>query len=115
MAGLCSRLMAITIWGTKANGGKYAAISALTNIPATLFATLVYEVIFTDSSRGMSPNYQISFHYTTFFLVLPTAQQDFLNGHKAHLNHKNLDFSQRISSASHGSTEKASFQVMDGV
>ncbi|KIJ51080.1 hypothetical protein M422DRAFT_245059, partial [Sphaerobolus stellatus SS14] len=49
---LGGRLMAITVWGTKANGGAYAAIAALTNIPATLFATLVYELIFIDSSRG---------------------------------------------------------------
>ncbi|GJJ08641.1 hypothetical protein Clacol_002860 [Clathrus columnatus] len=95
---LGARLMAITVWGTKANGGTYAAISALTNIPATLLATFVYEVFFTDSSR-----------------VLPMAQQDFLNGHKAHLDHKKLDPSQRITSSTHGSTEKASFQAVDGV
>ncbi|KAF8515769.1 putative aquaporin 2 [Hysterangium stoloniferum] len=73
-----ARLMAITIWGTKANGGAYAAIAALTNIPATLLASLVYELIFTDSSR-----------------VLPRAQQEFLNGHKAHLDHKALNPDQR--------------------
>lgn len=48
--------MAISVWGTKANGGTYAAIAALTNIPATLFATLVYELVFWDSSRGMYPS-----------------------------------------------------------
>ena len=44
--------MALTIWGTRAAGGKYAAIAALTNIPATLAATLFYELILIDSSRG---------------------------------------------------------------
>lgn len=93
-----ARLMAITIWGTKANGGKYAAISALTNIPATLLATLVYEIVFTDSSR-----------------VLPMAQQDFLDGHKAHLDHVNLGTGNPVNSTNHSSTEKASLNVMEGV
>ncbi|KAF8508530.1 aquaporin-like protein [Hysterangium stoloniferum] len=68
------RLFAITIWGTRANGGAYAAIAAVTSIPATLFATLVYELVFTDSGR-----------------VLPRAQQEFLNGYNARLNHKSLE------------------------
>jgi len=46
------RMMAIAIWGSKANGGAYAAIAALTNILATVVALLVYEGIFADSSRG---------------------------------------------------------------
>ncbi|KAF8528335.1 aquaporin-like protein [Hysterangium stoloniferum] len=96
-----ARLMAITIWGTKANGGAYAAIAALTNIPATLLATLVYELVFTDSSR-----------------VLPRAQQEFLNGHKAHLDHKSLEEHLKASTvarSSHGSTEKAEFQNAEHV
>ena len=36
----------------KASGGKYAALAALTNIPAMLFAALLYEIFLTDSSRG---------------------------------------------------------------
>ncbi|KAF8583721.1 aquaporin-like protein [Ramaria rubella] len=67
---LGGRFMAMTVWGKAASGGTYAAIAALTNIPAMLLATLVYELILTDSSR-----------------VLPRAQQEFLNGHKAHLDH----------------------------
>jgi len=78
--------MAITVWGTKANGGAYAAIAALTNIPATLFATVVYELIFYDSSR-----------------VLPPAQQAFLSGHKAHLEHKHLTPEQQSHAANNGS------------
>lgn len=47
-----ARLAALCIWGTKAAGGPYAAIAALVNIPATLFARFTYEMMFTDSSRG---------------------------------------------------------------
>jgi len=46
------RMMAVAIWGSKASGGAYAAIAALTNILATFVALIVYEAIFTDSSRG---------------------------------------------------------------
>ncbi|KDQ59275.1 hypothetical protein JAAARDRAFT_128206 [Jaapia argillacea MUCL 33604] len=49
---LGGRLMALTIWGTKASGGTYAAIAALTNIPAMILAATCYEFFFTDSSRG---------------------------------------------------------------
>jgi len=48
------RLAAITIWGTKASGGTYAALAALTNIPAMLFGVLLYEVFLADSSRVIS-------------------------------------------------------------
>jgi len=63
------RLFAISHWGLKgkseiyrnknfanripAGGGRYAAIAALTNIPATLFAVFLYEIFLTDSDRGM--------------------------------------------------------------
>ncbi|KAI0300944.1 aquaporin-like protein [Russula brevipes] len=46
------RLAAIAIWGTRASGGKYAALAALTNILATVVAYSFYEFIFKDSSRG---------------------------------------------------------------
>lgn len=45
------RLMAITIWGPKASGGAYAAISALTNTPATLLAFAVYDLLLGSSTR----------------------------------------------------------------
>ena len=51
---LGGRLAAIAIWGTKANGGSYAAIAALTNIPATVLAYSFYEFVLKDSSRGTS-------------------------------------------------------------
>ena len=64
--------MAMAIWGTQgtkhrfflglmkimtrqlAAGGPYAAIAALTNIPATVVAACIYEFILTDSDRGPS-------------------------------------------------------------
>ncbi|KAN0120665.1 aquaporin-like protein [Russula decolorans] len=48
------RLAAISIWGTRANGGSYAAIAALTNIVATVAAYAFYEFIFKDSSRVLT-------------------------------------------------------------
>jgi glycerol uptake facilitator-like aquaporin len=48
------RLVAISIWGTQASGGKYAAIAALTNIPATILATMYYNVFLADTQRGMT-------------------------------------------------------------
>jgi len=48
------RLAAITIWGTKASGGTYAALAALTNIPAMLFGAFLYEFFLADSSRVVS-------------------------------------------------------------
>ena len=46
------RMAAMTIYGRGAAGGRYAAIAALTNIPAMLTAVLFYETFFFDSSRG---------------------------------------------------------------
>ncbi|GLB40442.1 putative MIP aquaporin (TC 1.A.8) family protein [Lyophyllum shimeji] len=45
------RLVAMTIWGREAAGGKFAAIAALTNIPATLLGAFIYEFFLTDSDR----------------------------------------------------------------
>ncbi|KAI0644605.1 aquaporin-like protein [Trametes meyenii] len=65
-----ARLMALTIWGKDASGGSYAAIAALTNIPATLLAVAFYEFILADSSRVVTP-----------------AHADYLAGHLAHEEH----------------------------
>ncbi|CAA7267033.1 unnamed protein product [Cyclocybe aegerita] len=46
------RLMAMSVW---AAGGRYAAIAALTNIPATLFAVFLYEFFLVDSDRVVTP------------------------------------------------------------
>ena len=45
------RLAALTIWGKAASGGRYAAIAALTNIPATLIAIFFYQLLLGDTSR----------------------------------------------------------------
>ncbi|KAI0745100.1 aquaporin-like protein [Earliella scabrosa] len=65
-----ARLMALTIWGLPASGGSYAAIAALTNIPATLLAVLFYEFVLADSSRVITP-----------------AHVDWIAGHLAHEEH----------------------------
>ncbi|KAJ7692583.1 hypothetical protein B0H17DRAFT_1061320 [Mycena rosella] len=61
------RLAALTIWGMPAAGGSYAALAALTNIPATLLACVVYELMLSDSDR-----------------VVPAAHLDVINVHKNH-------------------------------
>ncbi|KAJ7257194.1 aquaporin-like protein [Mycena haematopus] len=65
---LGGRLAAMTIWGKEAYwkltllsaaGDKgYAAIAALTNIPATLLAFIVYELMFVDSDRVVSQDHR---------------------------------------------------------
>lgn len=51
------RLMAITIWGLKASGGTYAAISALTNTPATMLAFAVYDLLLGSSTRMITSHH----------------------------------------------------------
>jgi len=46
-----SRFWAMTVWGQKAAGGSYSAVTALTNIPATLFGIVLYEIFLVDSDR----------------------------------------------------------------
>jgi len=53
---LGGRFMAMTIWGTEAAGGRYAAIAALTNIPATVFAAFVYEMFLGSHTRILTPS-----------------------------------------------------------
>ncbi|KAI0683379.1 aquaporin-like protein [Cytidiella melzeri] len=52
---LGTRFAAMSIWGTDAAGGKYAAIAALANIPATILGAVFYEVFLLDSSRVITP------------------------------------------------------------
>jgi len=68
------RLAAISIWGLKASGGTYAALAALTNIPAMLFGVIIYEIFLTDSDR-----------------VLSSQHIEFLNAHKNHLRSPHRD------------------------
>ncbi|KXN86480.1 hypothetical protein AN958_10014 [Leucoagaricus sp. SymC.cos] len=51
---LGGRLWALTIWGRRASGGRYAAISSLTNIGAMSFASGLYEILMLDSRRVVS-------------------------------------------------------------
>ncbi|KAJ7500524.1 aquaporin-like protein [Mycena galericulata] len=53
---LGGRLAAMTIWGKAAAGGSpgYAAIASLTNIPATILAFMVHQLMFVDSDRVVS-------------------------------------------------------------
>lgn len=56
---LGGRMVAIAVWGTRATGpGDYCAIAALTNIPATLLAVLVYECFLADSARPLNPEHE---------------------------------------------------------
>ncbi|KAF9238482.1 aquaporin-like protein [Melanogaster broomeanus] len=54
---LGGRFMALTIWGKEAAGGPYAAISALTNIPAMVVAVLIYEFFLGSSTRTLAPSH----------------------------------------------------------
>lgn len=67
------RLWALSIWGTEGNthnlsfsdwtthmiviaaGGRYAAIAALTNLIATIFAVVLYELLLVDSDKPLTP------------------------------------------------------------
>lgn len=49
---LGGRFAALTLFGKAASGGNYAALAALTNIPATLLAGVFYEVVLNDSTRS---------------------------------------------------------------
>ena len=51
---LGGRFAALTLFGTSAAGGRYAAISALMSVPATLIAGLFYELVFNNSARSTS-------------------------------------------------------------
>ncbi|KAJ7066318.1 aquaporin-like protein [Mycena amicta] len=61
------RLAAMSIFGRAAAGGSYAALSALTNIPATLIAYVMYEFMLSDSDR-----------------VVPLAHLEVIEHHKNH-------------------------------
>jgi len=83
------RLAAVTIWGTSASGGTYAALAALTNIPATILAALFYEFFLTDSSRVVDP-----------------AHRQFMEGHQAHMEHRDTRYDNAVSDSDTKSTEK---------
>ncbi|KAL1942757.1 hypothetical protein VTO73DRAFT_4997 [Trametes versicolor] len=55
---LGGRFAALTLFGKAASGGNYAALAALTNIPATLLAGVFYELVFSDSTRTIHPEWE---------------------------------------------------------
>ncbi|KAG6908333.1 hypothetical protein DXG01_005244 [Tephrocybe rancida] len=76
------RLMAMTIWGSKAAGGPYSAISALTNIPATLFGAFLYEFFLTDSDRVVShAAYEFGVAHASHRRHLELRSHEVLPGH----------------------------------
>jgi len=83
------RLAAMTIWGTKASGGNYAALAALTNIPATIFGAFLYEFFLTDSSR-----------------VMTSQHLEHMRGHQLHHEQHNPPVGTQRASSDHDSTEK---------
>jgi hypothetical protein len=106
------RLVAIAIWGTKANGGSYAAIAALTNILATLLAYSFYEFILKDSSRGTSrTTFLRFFHAENRVVVVTITGKEFRDGHAAHLEHRKYHFGGV--SSSFGSDEKGDVERLD--
>lgn len=68
---LGTRIVAAIFWGGDAFG-DYAAISILANVPATLFATLVYEIILRDSFAIIAKGHavhEVSFVLSEFFFA----------------------------------------------
>ncbi|KAI9439990.1 aquaporin-like protein [Lactarius indigo] len=83
------RLAAIAIWGTKANGGSYAAIAALTNILATFLAYSLYEFVLKDSSRGTSCTLILQFSRAeNRVVVLTVIGKEHLDGQTAQAKHR---------------------------
>lgn len=68
------RLAALTIWGKEASGGTYAALAALTNIPAMLLGVVIYETFLTDSDR-----------------VVGSGHLEYMLAHKNHLRSPDRD------------------------
>ncbi|PBK88339.1 aquaporin-like protein [Armillaria gallica] len=89
------RLAALTIYGRQASGGPYAALAALTNIPATMVGVLLYELFLADSQR-----------------VLPKASMEYIRVHKNHgcLHDHNLD---RRNSSSSSDSEKNAMAIAE--
>ncbi|PSR73144.1 hypothetical protein PHLCEN_2v11000 [Hermanssonia centrifuga] len=112
--------MALTIWGTRAGGGPYAALAALTNIPATILGALFYEFILMDSSRGKLwsslSHYLNVDHLTPCLSVITSSHAEFLAGHLAHAEHKEQSSSARMGSGSpstYTSDDKAQIEAIE--
>ncbi|KDR76189.1 hypothetical protein GALMADRAFT_464632 [Galerina marginata CBS 339.88] len=95
---LGGRLAALTIWGMDAKGDGFSAISSLVNIPATVFAAVLYEIFFTDSDR-----------------VIDASHLDYI---RVHANHARLptphgEKQDPNRPASTGSTEKGTVDMYE--
>jgi hypothetical protein len=115
------RLAAMSIWGMKASGGKYAALAALTNIPAMLFAAALYEFFLTDSLRGLIDVLGCTYRRidrVLLCLVVPRAQMEFMTGHQKHQEqlgvHQKLSGSSR-KQASLADAEKEGMEGMENL
>ena len=105
----------------KASGGTYAALAALTNIPAMLFAVFLYEFFLTDSSRGAIGIVCCTCHanYLLFCVVMPSAQMEFMIGHQKHReqhgapSHDILSGDSRKRASSMGSTTKENVERVE--
>ncbi|KAM5543171.1 hypothetical protein V8D89_003045 [Ganoderma adspersum] len=93
-----ARLMVLTIWGLPAGGGSYAAIAALTNIPATLLGVCVQEYLLSDSSRVITPSHA-----------------DFINGHLAHEEHSQGKVVDQSPGSSYNDSEKGHHETIERV
>jgi hypothetical protein len=100
------RLAAIAIWGTRANGGRYAAIAALTNIPATVSAYAFYEFFLKDSSRGawlVIINHAFLGLDIYAVLVLTVIGKECHDSRTAYLEHRGHDLNNNNITISYGS------------
>ena len=108
------RLAGIAIWGSKANGGKYAAISALTNILSTLLAYSFYEFVLKDSSRGTSRTIIPRLpHAENHVVVVTIIGKEFRDGHAAHIEHRTYHFGRTTGFGSGSDSEKGGAERLD--
>ena len=112
----------MTVWGMKASGGNYAALAALTNIPAMLLAASLYEFFLTDSSRGTISVFHRTCQHTDhplFYVVMPSAHMEFMIGHQKHReehgapSHQILSGTSRKRASSMGSTTKEKLEQVE--
>lgn len=97
---LGGRLMVLSIWGMQASGGAYAAIAALTNIPATILAFVVYDLFLGSTSRTLTP-YHLEFLRARVQYYDENRLQSFHHHHVLALNNKHSSPDQNTGHAVH--------------
>ena len=108
----------MAIWGKPAAGGTYAAIAALTNIPATILAATFHEFFLADSSRGELLSPRFVRYADAVRLVITPAHVDMMVGHKAHMEHSGLSpvaDHRDAPSPSYGSDNKVDVETIEKV